>query len=175
MNGRIPKKAADCVICWQQDHPCEYHANGDYDGPDLYHPSEWVQSVVGKRYTFVDFTNYGGIGSERLTHLRVCTATGYDPRGGFFIEADTSDGLPAYVSNISERAIDRTFRRVRMTLGAVNLLQATKDEGEVPEDHPNIQYGALDTLIRYGALTRAGEITDVGEKILQADPVTCCF
>jgi hypothetical protein len=103
MTGRIPRRSSDCVHCNQAGKTCSSHTgrNGqlvDYAGPDLYVPSDWVASVVGGEYR--------GSG-------RVWTCTGYDPRTGFWMRATDGD---RHVTNVSERAIDRTFHRVRSPL-----------------------------------------------------------
>lgn len=73
-----------------------------YDGPDVYEPSKWVLDVVGSHYKgYCIYTQC----------LRVWTCTGYDPRSGFWLKTDDDLGPPR-LTNVSERAIDRTFHRV---------------------------------------------------------------
>lgn len=83
------------------DEPCPDHRGKDgrfvdYKGYDAYEPSEWVLTVVGKRYRGFDG--------------RVYLCFGYDPRSGFWMRAE---GEPAREANVSEAAIDRTYHRVR--------------------------------------------------------------
>jgi hypothetical protein len=61
----------------------------------LYKPSEWVLTVVGKKYKGFDG--------------RVYLCFGYDPRSGFWMR--TIDE-PMRESNVSEAAIDRSYHRV---------------------------------------------------------------
>lgn len=106
MSGRIPKKSSDCSRCakygrngrFEGFEPCADHPNGDdYSGPELYEPSEWVQHVVGRRY-------YGAFNDG------IFLCTGYDVRAGFWMR-NVED--PLDLRNVSERAIDRTYNRVR--------------------------------------------------------------
>ncbi len=106
MNGRIPTKSTDCVACHRHAaatgyaYPgmfCDAHPGGeDYVGAERYEPSDWVKQVVGKTYQgpFAD--------GEFL-------CTGYDIRAGFWMQ-DIATGARR---NVSERAIDRTFHRIR--------------------------------------------------------------
>lgn len=100
--GSIPRRSADCVHCHQyigikfvRRHPCEQHPGGaDYVGPDAYEPSDWVKSVVDKRYRGTD---------------GVFLCTGYDPRCGFWMRhTERADDI----RNVSERAIGRTYHRI---------------------------------------------------------------
>jgi len=90
MSGQIPKKSADCRHCHQyQDGQfvgyvrCDDHPEGrDYEGPDLYEPSEWVTSVVGSRYC-------GGFGEGQYE------CTGYDIRLRFLDAERQRSARPA--------------------------------------------------------------------------------
>lgn len=62
--------------------------------PEDYSPSDWVKSVVNKHYK-----------GNNITYICI----GYDPSCGFWMENINSKEL----INISERAIDRTFHKVR--------------------------------------------------------------
>lgn len=100
--NKIPRRSADCTHCHQyigikfvKRHPCELHPEGkDYEGPDVYEPSDWVKQVVGKKYRTLD-------------GLFECT--GYDPRCGFWMQSTERE---LDLRNVSERAIDRTYHRV---------------------------------------------------------------
>jgi hypothetical protein len=83
--------------------PCAEHKGDDgqlvfYAGPNVYEPSKWVLEVVGGRY------RAPGDGGAIVTY--VCD--GYDPRSGFWMRAPGGAQR-----NVSERAIDRTYHRVR--------------------------------------------------------------
>lgn len=104
--NNIPKRARDCRDCHEYagvwvglvygNKFCEHHPGGcDYVGPLQYSPSEWVLSVVGQRYM-------GPFGE----HVYVCT--GYDRRCGFWMRRESS----GYVTNVSERAIGKTFHQI---------------------------------------------------------------
>jgi hypothetical protein len=92
MKNSIPKNPEWCVVC-REGTRCDYHKDGDYTGPDLYEPSEWVNGIVGKKYKAAG---------------EVFTCFGYDPRCGFWMRSD--DGP---VHNVSERAIGTTFHMMR--------------------------------------------------------------
>ncbi len=100
--NKIPRCSADCTHCHQYDGlkfvkmvPCSAHpGGGDYQGPDLYEPSEWVIEVVGKMYRGLD---------------GVFRCTGYDPRCGFWMKSTERD---SEIRNVSERAIGRTYHRI---------------------------------------------------------------
>lgn len=62
--------------------------------PKEYEPGEWVLSIVGNRYQ---------------SNNVIYDCIGYDPSCGFWMENENSKEL----INISERAIDRTFHKVR--------------------------------------------------------------
>lgn len=103
--NKIPRKSKDCAHCYKHNGDCVVYLGGcalhpsgaDYDGTEVYQPSEWVQHVVGKRYA-------GAWGEG------VYECTGYDPRCGFWMQ-NINDG--ADLRNVSERAIDRTYHRIR--------------------------------------------------------------
>jgi hypothetical protein len=100
----IAKESKDCVICYcnlrDGNSYCKDHPNGaDYNGFDVYHPSEWVKSVVGQKYRCPVLFGSG-----------VFTCTGYDPRAGFWMQDEAN---PSNVRNISERAIGRTYHPIR--------------------------------------------------------------
>lgn len=99
----IPLSPTWCVRCrnpkaYGLNGPCEHHrgANGEavpYTGYEVYHPSTWVTQVVGSEY--------------KDTEGRLFRCEGYDPRSGFFMKNESEEKC------VSERAIDRTFHRVR--------------------------------------------------------------
>lgn len=106
MKGTVPKSYECCTRCignWINEGggPCPDHrgkdgAHVDYAGPNAYEPSDWVLTVVGKRYRGFD--------------ERVYLCFGYDPRSGFWMRAE---GEPICEANVSEAAIDRTYHRLR--------------------------------------------------------------
>lgn len=81
----------------------------EFTGYDAYEPTEWVTQVVGTRYKAWDKRTY------------LCT--GYDPRSGFWMRT-VDDGKPR-ITNVSERAINRTYHEVRLTWGAFRMLELT--------------------------------------------------
>lgn len=97
--NRIPKHHTWCSYCIEGNGVlCEHHRAPDdshceFTGPYAYEPSAWVLSVVGKHYRAWDDKTY------------LCI--GYDPRHGFWMQDINSPKK----TNISERAIDRTFHR----------------------------------------------------------------
>jgi hypothetical protein len=105
MSQVIPKLSSHCVHCHRRrvegtPGPCEDHRRKDgsvkeYRGPDLYHPNDWVKNVLTGKYKGPDG--------------RIYRVMGYDPRCGFFLEAE---GDPPRVTDISDRAIGRTFHRL---------------------------------------------------------------
>lgn len=99
---KIPKKSSWCSHCiTEKKTPCEHHMKGDYKGIDVYKPSEWVLSVIGSIYSAYDVEN---------SKTRDWECFGYDPRHGFWMR--TIDDLgPVRETNISERAIDRTWHK----------------------------------------------------------------
>lgn len=109
MSGQIPRQPSWCTICrcpeLYGEQGCSHHwllgVKQDYTGLDLYEPSEWVLSVVGGRYRGAAWAPGGGAVTE-------FTCDGYDPRSGFWLRADSGEQRC-----VSERAIDRTFHRVR--------------------------------------------------------------
>jgi hypothetical protein len=118
VSGRVPKDPAHCRYCLTErgawtEKPCEDHARpdgsrGEYSGPELYEPSEWVKSVVGKLYTAGRWTEPKP-GQKRQLLVEIF---GYDRRCGFWVrevdvkEDGTREIVPdGYFSNISERAV----------------------------------------------------------------------
>lgn len=117
----IPKKHTDCSYCilggtfgdWEpKDAPpepglCKHHKGVDgpveYTDLNAYEPKEWITRVVGSRYRGLDVYTM-------TTRNWLCF--GYDPRNGFWFRAE-DDGLPVRLANVSERAIDRTYHRIR--------------------------------------------------------------
>jgi len=107
VNGKVPAKSADCVWCERfrragsspaKYDPCEHHVgSADYAGPELYHPSSWVQEVVGKKFR-------GPFNEGEF----LCT--GYDPRCGFWMQR--LDEPEAHLRDLSERAIGRTYHQI---------------------------------------------------------------
>ncbi len=106
MTGNIPVKSRDCCHCYKYDGikgvtylgGCALHPGGaDYAGPEVYQTTEWVREVVGKRYR-------GAWGEGEYE------CTGYDRRCGFWMQ-NIND--PTDLRNVSERAIDRTYHRIR--------------------------------------------------------------
>lgn len=106
---KVPTKSTDCIYCYKYDQLtnkithgnqfCSDHPNGnDYTGFEVYEPSEWVKEVVGKLYK--------GSFSEGTYQC-----TGYDPKAGFWMK-NVDD--PTDIRNVSERAIDRTYHRIRV-------------------------------------------------------------
>lgn len=107
VSDKIPANPAWCSYCIQSEEgPCESHRgrNGRpkaYSGHDGYEPSEWVLRVVGQRYTAWD---------AHCHCIRTWECFGYDPRHGFWMR--TVDDFGVYrETNVSERAIDRTWLR----------------------------------------------------------------
>lgn len=107
MNDKTPRDPAWCSRCIRAtDGPCADHRGLDgrpvpYAGPDTYNPSPWVLEVVGGRYRG---PNCAATGPESLVFL----CTGYDPREGFWMQRVDGEGR----TNVSERAIGRTYHRV---------------------------------------------------------------
>lgn len=112
MSIEIPRKAQWCSHCRVPEHykrgsPCPEHKGKDgkacdYNGSGVYEPSSWVLSVVGKYYLATRTKD-----SEAYTARYLCD--GYDPRHGFWMR-DETDG---YQTNVSERAINRTYNEDR--------------------------------------------------------------
>ena len=100
MNGLVPKSAAWCRYCVGEKKPCPDHRTGEYSGSNLYEPTAWVLEVVDKHYSAWD---------GRIYHC-----FGYDPRCGFWMR--TVDE-PVRETNVSERAIGRTFHVVQRKVG----------------------------------------------------------
>lgn len=65
--------------------------------PNGYEPSSWVSGIVGRRYR--------GFMSDC-----VYKCIGYDPAIGFWMQSETDE---REFTNVSERAIGRTFHAVR--------------------------------------------------------------
>lgn len=116
-NGRIPKLSTWCSYCiapasyGNPAGPCADHRGPDgesitYTGSDAYEPSAWVLEVVGSQYTAGDWLNQNS--GEPITY----DCFGYDPRNGFWMRRVDK---PEEKRNIIERAIDRTYHRVRRT------------------------------------------------------------
>ncbi len=106
MNGQIPKSPTWCSYCLQDENgrkpaaPCQYHAGPegtsvDYTGHDVYEPSDWVLEVVAGLYK-----SWDGVVHECI---------GYDPRHGFWMQTVSGETKR---SNISERAVGRTWHKV---------------------------------------------------------------
>lgn len=175
----IPKTHVGCSHCInpdkyyrKDDEPyCHNHRgpNGkpiEYTGHDAYEPSEWVQRVVGGRFTFYDHRKH-------VSAKRGAVCLGYDPRHGFWMEADTSDGLPPYLTNVSERAINRSYHQLHMSLASHRLLKQIDELGRLPtpqESSPICVDIASATLRFGGCLTPDDEITETGRKFLGLDP-----
>ena len=106
MRGTIPADPTHCTHCIAPESfgltaSCKYHRGEDgepteYTGEDAYVPGEWALQVIGNRY--------------KGTYGRIYICFGYDPRSGYWMRTD--DGGELRETNISERAIDRTFHRV---------------------------------------------------------------
>lgn len=107
--GDIPKHSTDCSYCIAPEafgdpkgRLCQHHRGKDgkpveYAGSDAYEPSAWVKQVVGNHY--------------RAWDGRIYLVFGYDPRSGFWVR--TVDNDEPRHANISERAIGRTYHRLR--------------------------------------------------------------
>lgn len=103
--NQIPRDPAWCTTCRcpEMYGPCRAHESENgrpvpYEGPEAYDPSNWVLEVVGGRYRAL------GDGGAIVVYL----CDGYDPRSGFWMRAPGGAQR-----NVSERAIDRTYHRVR--------------------------------------------------------------
>lgn len=120
MIHHIPQNPSWCVACAQVGGPCQDHRSPDgsareYTGPDVYEPSSWVCEVVGQLYM-------GWDGAYRCT--------GYDPRAGFWMNHLETGRR----TNVSERAIDRTYHRIILYPGypSERLLRMVGDLGRIP-------------------------------------------
>jgi hypothetical protein len=105
--NKIPRHHSWCSHCinpdgyyrdddgpYCQDHRGPYGEPVEYTGEDAYEPSEWVLSVVGKRFSHPNWTSEG-------PPTRVAVCTGYDPRHGFRSLGGFREGvLPSGVSRI---------------------------------------------------------------------------
>jgi len=95
----IPADPSWCSYCiLEKGTPCRDHAGPDgraapYSGEDVYVPTDWVLSVVGKRYD---------------TATGPCLCFGYDRRHGFWMR----DEATGEERNVSERAIGRTVHEI---------------------------------------------------------------
>lgn len=176
--AKLPKKHTDCSACilggkvdWDIQEPppepglCKLHKGPDgepieYEGEGAYEPVEWVTYAVGSRYTGYDYKEMA---------VRVWLCIGYDPRHGVWLR-NTEDGLPPRLKNISERAIDKTFHKVRLTGGAWNLLGLMGELKRLPTEDEAKGQCTLDlaqkTLISLGFLSRSGSITSEGQSQL---------
>jgi hypothetical protein len=175
----IPKTHVGCSHCINPDNYyrkdgepyCKDHKGPDgepveYVGCDAYEPSEWVNEIVGSRFTFYDHRH--NVGAKRAA---VCI--GYDPRHGFWMEADTIDGLPPYLTNVSERAINRSYHKLHLSLASHRLLTKIDMLGRLPtpqEVSPICLEIASATLRFGGCLTPGDQITETGRKFLGSDP-----
>jgi ribosomal protein L37AE/L43A len=65
-------------------------------GPEGYEPTDWVKEVVGQQYRDGEYTY---------------TCTGYWRQWGFWMTCVLEGGEVLIDTNVSERAIDRTFHR----------------------------------------------------------------
>ena len=99
----IPSNPDWCSYCIQGNGtPCEHHTgpNGscvEYKGSLSYTPTTSDRSTVGKKYKAWDGRTY------------LCF--GYDPRHGFWMRS--VDGGETRQTNVSERAIGRTYHQLR--------------------------------------------------------------
>lgn len=162
----IPENPVWCSRCRQAEKGvCEAHRGPDgepapYQGADRYEPSEWVLSVVRRRY----------VGYHDGRRVFVCV--GYDPRHGFWMQS-RDDGAPLEI-NVSERAIDRTFHPVRMSYGAWRLLEIVERLGRFPtakEADGVLLDLATETLHDHGFLGRKDNtLTEEGRAILAQYP-----
>lgn len=156
MSGQIPKLSAWCSYCIAPDAygnppgPCGHHRGPDggpieYAGRDAYDPSPWVLDVVGKRYS-----SYRG----------VCECFGYDPRNGFWMRVLATGEK----CNVSERAIDRTFHRIRITWGAERALLLLSELGRWPNkpEAELVDIPAAQETLRALGLVTPDAITDAG-------------
>jgi len=160
IGGMIPNKPSDCSFCERQKAPCRHHLGPDgsfclYTGVEMYEPSNWVQEVVGCRY--YDAWREG---------IYLCT--GYDRRVGFWM--DRIDG--GRRTNISERAIGRTWHPVKMSAGAWRMLDLSCDKGalitwEEGEEWGIIYDAALQTLKDTAIVSADGQLTAFSKKVLE--------
>jgi hypothetical protein len=169
----IPRDPAWCSYCIEPakygravGEPCGDHRGPDgkpatYDGRDAYDPSPWVLEVVGARYTAGDWCKRNG------GKVLVYECFGYDPRHGFWMRwVDHPE-----VTNISERAIGRTFHRVEMSWAAWDVLATAVRFGRVPEAGEMEGYmvpACIERLRHNGYMDEAGAVTDAGRRALAA-------
>lgn len=170
MSNKIPASPAWCSYCVQcKEGPCGDHRGPDgkpqvYSGQDVYAPSAWVLEVVGQRYSAWDHGVSAG--------TRTWECFGYDPRHGFWMRT-VDDMGPPRETNVSERAIDRTWQTLRMRHGSWMLLEAVAELGRVPNEAEAAERGiALDlaasTCRSFGLLTPSGQLSHRGERALRS-------
>ncbi len=176
-DGTIPQDPTWCSYCiLSKEGPCENHRGPDgkpqmFDGYDAFEPTEYIQSLIGLR--FLAWDSYLPIGpGGNSTRVWVCF--GYDPRNGFWMRT-VDDRGPTRETNISGRAIDRTWHRLHMTPGAWWLLEAIQELGRMPtEDEAKERRLMLDlatqTCRRFDLLTSDGTLNDAGRKALADHP-----
>ncbi len=142
--SRIPRDPAHCQYCltakgaWRE-RPCDDHAlpdgsRGEYSGPDIYEPSDFVKGVVGNLYT----AGRWGCGKPGQDPLMLVEVFGYDRRCGFWVrevrvlpDGNREIVENGYFSNISERAIDRTYHPWRgesLKTGLMEKKEARADQ-----------------------------------------------
>lgn len=150
---KVPSDPAWCSRCIEGKSPCGDHRAPDgtaqsYAGRDVYEPTPWVLSIVGGRYR---------------SHRGVDVCTGYDPRNGFWMQSVLN---PQNMTNVSERAIGRTFHRVEMSSGARIMLRLYVTLGRPPTGEEIAAVGVLpiaaDSLRLFGYLTEEGDVTPSG-------------
>ncbi len=139
--------------------PCSFHRgpNGqpvEYTGEFMYEPSDFVKHVVGGLYRAIDCQIHD-------LPIRRWVCFGYDPRSGFWMRSDDDLGSPK-VTNVSERAVNRTFHRLGLTMGAALLLHIGRAEGQLPsaDKTPSVSYDrASETLRELGMIEPSGKFT----------------
>jgi hypothetical protein len=119
-NGWISRDPTWCSTCIEAKKPCDAHRGPDgqpveYTGHDVYRPSPWVLNVVGHRY--------------RAAFDGIYVCFGYDRRHGFWMRQVDA---PYRETNISERAIDRTWHKIELSWGAWKLARAWLKLGRRP-------------------------------------------
>ena len=166
MSYKIPRDYQSCRYCQSEKTPCRDHRAEDgsycqYNGEDVYEPSEWILSLLGRRFHSWDGPIY------------ICT--GYDPRAGIWMDA--VDGSRR--TNISESAIDRTWHPVTMKMGSWRLLELSQQNGgkvlsEEATEAADIIYDlALETLKDNGLVERIDawyHLNDLGKQVLAKYP-----
>lgn len=112
MDDRIPKDPSWCTYCrcpeMYGEAPCRDHRGPDgkprhYDGPNAYEPSPQALEVIGSEFKAPRW--------DSVAHgeIRTFVCDGYDPRSGFWMR----DPIDGYQTNISERAVGRTWHQKR--------------------------------------------------------------